>query len=231
MKDLTLDYPLAGDTKAMTLDSLLHERLFRGQEALDRLGGVAVTICGAGALGSLLADSLARQGFKRLRVIDFDRVEARNVSTQIYGLSDVGSLKVQVLKAALFRQTGAEVDAVARRLEEANAAQLLRASGLVVDTFDNSASRGVVASEAERMGAPCLHLGMNGGYGEVRWDSGYTVPRDVAGPDVCDYPLARNLVQLTAAAGAEVLVRFVLTGEKRSYTVTLGDLKISAWEG
>jgi tRNA A37 threonylcarbamoyladenosine dehydratase len=50
-----------------------------------------VVIRAAGALGSQLADNLARQGFQQLRVIDRDCVEEHNVSTQLYGESDVGS--------------------------------------------------------------------------------------------------------------------------------------------
>ncbi len=48
---------------------------------MQRLRQVLVTVCGAGALGANLAENLARQGFTRIRVIDRDRVEERNLST------------------------------------------------------------------------------------------------------------------------------------------------------
>ena len=35
----------------------LHERLYRGEEAIAKLGAVKFTLRGAGALGSLLADN------------------------------------------------------------------------------------------------------------------------------------------------------------------------------
>ncbi len=44
--------------------------------------------------------------------------------------------------------------------------------------------------------------------------------------DVCDYPLARNLILLTVAVASEVLVRFVLTESRTDWTVTLGDFAI-----
>ena len=91
----------------------LHEEIYRGTDAFARLAVPQLTLCGAGALGSHLADSLARQGFKKLRVIDHDRVAEHNISTQLYGAGDVGALKVDVLRNRLFRTVEVEIDAVA----------------------------------------------------------------------------------------------------------------------
>ena len=107
-----------------------------------------VTLCGAGALGSHLADNLARQGFQHLRVIDRDRVEEHNVSTQLYGTSDIGAWKVEVLRQRLFRATGIEIDVERKELTERNARTFLQEAGLIIDTFDNSASRRLVQEPA-----------------------------------------------------------------------------------
>lgn len=125
-------------------DIYLHEALYRGPEAVKKLGQINVTLCGAGALGSLLADNLARQGLQRLTVIDFDRIEQHNAGTQLYGQSDVGAKKVDVLKAHLFRAVGIELAVYDRRLDERSVKKFLRAADLVVDTFDNSISRQIV---------------------------------------------------------------------------------------
>src|SRR5690242_5061607 len=119
---------------------LHHEQLYRGPEAQARLAATRLVLCGAGALGSHLADNLARQGFGLLRVIDRDRVEEHNVSTQLYGQSEVGAWKVEALRGRLFRATGVEVEAVSRELTERSARSLLKGASLVLDTFDNSAS-------------------------------------------------------------------------------------------
>lgn len=71
-----------------------HERLYRGSKALPRLAATRLVLCGAGALGSHLADNLARQGLGLWRVIDRERVEEHNVGTQLYGESEVGAWKV-----------------------------------------------------------------------------------------------------------------------------------------
>lgn len=206
-----------------------HEEIFRGADSLAQLAALHVTLCGAGALGSHLADNLARQGFASLRVIDRDRVEEHNVSTQLYGASDVGAWKVEALRNRIFRATGVEIDAVAKELTERNARVLFKNTDLVIDTFDNSASRQLVQGRCRTMGLSCLHVGLFADYGEVIWDEHYRVPGDVAG-DVCDYPLARNLVLFTVVIASEVLVRFALSGTEQDWSVTLADFAVGPME-
>src|SRR5918911_4121743 len=124
--------------------AIYHEALYRSPEVMNRLRGLPVTVCGAGALGANITESLARQGFARLRVIDRDRVEERNLSTQPYYRSDIGALKARALAHALYRALGVDVTAHADELTAANAAKLLDGSDLVIDAFDNSGARGAV---------------------------------------------------------------------------------------
>jgi molybdopterin/thiamine biosynthesis adenylyltransferase len=210
-------------------DKFHHERIYRGSDRVNRLASVSLTLCGAGALGSLLADNLARQGFRRWKVIDRDRIEEHNVGTQLYGEAEVGAWKVEALRGRLFRAVGVEIEAVAKELTERNSRSLLKDSGIVLDTFDNSAARLLVQDQCRSAGLPCLHAGLFADYAEVIWDDRYRVPRDVVG-DVCDYPLARNLVLLAVAVASESLVRFVLDGAKQDWSVTLGDFAVRAFE-
>jgi molybdopterin-synthase adenylyltransferase len=202
-----------------------HEQLHRGADALSRLAATRVVLCGAGAVGSHLADNLARQGVTQLTVIDRDRVEEHNVGTQLYGAAEVGAWKVEALRARLFRAAGVEVEAVRAELTERNAARHLAGWGLVVDAFDNATSRRLVQRHCRAAGRACLHAGLAADYAEVVWDEQYRVPGD-AGPDACDYPLARNLVLLAVAVASEAVVRWALTGARQSWTVTLGDLAV-----
>jgi molybdopterin/thiamine biosynthesis adenylyltransferase len=208
-----------------------HEQLYRGADALARLAALRVVLCGAGAVGSNLADNLIRQGVANLRAIDRDRVEEHNVSTQIYGEGDVGTWKVEALRNRLFRTAGVEIDAVRRELTAQNAKQLLKDSDLIIDAFDNSASRALVQEHCRAANIPSLHVGLHAEYCEVIWDEKYRVPRDVAAGDVCDYPLARNLVLLAVALASEAVVRFAANPATRmSWSGTLVDFKVSAFE-
>lgn len=213
------------------MNSLYHEQLYRTREVMARLAEFPLTVCGAGALGANITESLARMGFGRLRLIDRDRVEARNLSTQPYYRADAGAFKARVLANALYRAVGVEVDARTEELTAANAPKLLAGSALVVDAFDNSASRRILkehvagAKEQAGAGAACLHAGLAGDYAEVVWNEIYRVP-SAARDDACDYPLARNLVTLAVAVACESIVEFVATGTRRSHTITLRDFAV-----
>jgi molybdopterin/thiamine biosynthesis adenylyltransferase len=211
-------------------DKLHHEAIYRGADQVAKLAGQKLTVCGAGALGSHLADNLARQGFRQFRVIDRDRIEEHNVGTQLYGESEVGGWKVEVLRQRLFRATGVEIDAVRKDLTEKTVKGLLKDGGLVIDAFDNSVSRRLVQEGCRALACPCLHVGLAADYGEVIWDEHYRVPNDTTG-DVCDYPLARNQILLVVAVASEILVRYVLIGSREDVSVTLRDFSIRILEG
>src|SRR5436190_15519434 len=71
----------------------------------DKLVGLDVTVIGVGAIGRQVALQLAALGVNKLRLIDFDRVETTNVTTQGYRHADVGMAKVTATAHAI-----AEID-------------------------------------------------------------------------------------------------------------------------
>ncbi len=206
-----------------------HESIYRGPELLDRLSKLRITLGGVGAIGSNLADNLVRQGVAHLRAIDKDRVEEHNVSTQIYAEADIGVWKVEALRNRLFKVAGVEIDPVRKELTAQNARQLLGDCDLLIDAFDNSAARQLVQQTTRESGTPCLHIGLYEDYCEVIWDEHYRVPKDVAG-DICDYPLARNLVLLAVVTASESILKFLATGERANHSATLSDLAVRTLE-
>jgi molybdopterin-synthase adenylyltransferase len=202
-----------------------HEQAYRSLASMGLLQTTAITICGAGALGANITENLARMGYGNLKVIDFDRIEEHNLATQPYYKADIGGFKAKVLTNSLYRAIGTKVQAETKALTAQNVGTLLQGADLVIDAFDNSRSRQILTDHCGVQTRACLHAGMAADYGEVIWDEHYRVPREVTG-DVCDYPLARNLVMLTVAIACEVVTQFVLDGEKIDRTITLKDLNI-----
>ena len=207
-----------------------HERFYRGADLLTRLGSTSVTLCGAGALGSLLADNLARQGVRRWKVIDRDRVEEHNAGTQLYGQSEVGAWKVEALRTRLFRAVGVEIEAVAKELNDRNAqepAQGLRRHHRCVRQLGRAPARPGALPGGGRFLAST-----SGSTPTMPRSSGtrdYRVPNDVAG-DVCDYPLARNLVLLAVAVASEAVSRYIQDGRQDGWSITLRDFAVRPFE-
>ena len=210
-------------------DKFKHEAIYRG-DYLDRLNSKSILVCGCGALGSNLIDTLCRTGLKTLVVVDKDRIEKQNISTQVWSESEIGQLKTVAIKNRMFRQCGAEIVPIMKELTGDNAKSIISRKGyfdLCIDGFDNAKSRMAVKAHCWTNDIPCIHAGMIDGYGEVCWNQKYRVPSDADG-DVCDYPLARNLIMLTVAILAEEVLDFCLSDKPRmkNWSVTLRDLQI-----
>ena len=205
-----------------------HEQLYRSQDLMTQFKDVSITICGAGALGANLTENLVRSGFGTIRVIDRDRIEERNLSTQPYYKSDIGAYKAKILTNNLYRALGTAVDGKTKELTQDNCSQLLKNTNLVIDTFDNSVSRQILKDYCQKVQIPCLHIGLYTDYGEIIWNEQYRVP-SAAQDDICDYPLARNLVMMTVAIASEVIMTFVATEQQQNYTLTLRDFAVKSF--
>lgn len=207
-----------------------HESAYRSPELMEKIKTHRIVICGAGALGANIAESLTRQGFGSLTVIDKDRVEDHNRATQPYGKADVGAQKAKALYARLYRDTGTQITAIAKELTPENAKKLLQGD-LVIDAFDNTESRQAVKDACLNLNIPCLHVGLASNYGEVIWNEVYKVPK-ATDTDLCDYPLARNIVMLTISVACEIVFQSIESGINinRAVSITLKDLKTNHWD-
>ena len=72
-----------------------------------------MTVIGVGAIGRQVALQLAAIGVRRLQLVDFDRVEQTNITTQGYLADDIGQPKVAATAEAIARlDPDVEVDAI-----------------------------------------------------------------------------------------------------------------------
>jgi molybdopterin/thiamine biosynthesis adenylyltransferase len=70
-----------------------------GPEAHADLARLRIGIVGLGSVGSLVAETLARMGFTRFALIDFDSVEPHNLDRLVMATeADIGRLKVEVAR-------------------------------------------------------------------------------------------------------------------------------------
>lgn len=80
-------------------DTHLKSRFVRQEELVPRrrLESVSVSVIGVGAIGRQVAVQLASIGAQRLQLVDFDLVDATNVTTQGYFAEDIGVPKVEAV--------------------------------------------------------------------------------------------------------------------------------------
>lgn len=137
-----------------------------GGPGQQRLKAATVAIVGAGGLGAPAALYLAAAGIGALRLIDHDEVSLSNLQRQvIYRDADVGMAKVERARAVLAEiNSHVNVEAMAQRLSETNAAYLLEGATIVLDGVDDFATRFAVNAACHDLGVPLV----SGAVG--RWD-------------------------------------------------------------
>lgn len=110
-----------------------------GAHALSQLAGLRACVVGIGGVGSWAAETLARSGVGRLRLIDLDHVAESNINRQVHALEPtLGQAKVLAMRERIHAiDPQIEVDAVEEFLLPENAAALLEGCDLVIDAIDN----------------------------------------------------------------------------------------------
>lgn len=142
-----------------------------GEEGQRRLGAARVTVVGLGALGSVIANHLARAGVGFLRLVDRDFVELDNLQRQIlYDEGDVQAAlpKAQAAAAKLARVNG-EIALDPRVVDVAwsNVEDLVKDVDLVLDGTDNFETRFLLNDACVKHRRPWIYGGCVGSYGMV----------------------------------------------------------------
>jgi len=182
----------------------------------------AVTIVGAGALGSHLA-LLARNWDVELRVIDFDKVESKNTQSQFHSKMGLGKNKAKALQQALHGLFGVHIKALTTKVNQHNCGVLLSGADLIVDCTDNYKARDIIQEFVEEHDIPCLHgcLSADGDLARMVWTENFAPDKEnPEGDATCED--GRN-VAFHAMAGAmlaQVARKFLEEDVKQSWQVT-----------
>ncbi len=140
-----------------------------GVQGQARLAEASVLVVGAGGLGCAVLQYLVAAGTGRLVIVDGDRVEESNLHRQpLYRMSDLGLPKAQAARAALAElNPGVQCEAVATRLDAANAARLVAAAWVVVDAADSFAVSYILSDACRTAGKPLVSASVQGLSGYV----------------------------------------------------------------
>src|ERR1051325_11238725 len=118
-----------------------------------------ILFCGGGALGSH-GLFLARDLEHELAVIDFDRVETKNLASQWFVKQMVGKNKATALKIQLLNFYDVKLQDYTVKLTALNADAILAGTELLVDCFDNAESCKLLQDYARAKNRPCVHAGL-----------------------------------------------------------------------
>ena len=142
-----------------------------GEDGQRRLLQARVTLCGCGALGTVLANALVRAGVGHLRLIDRDFIETSNLQRQV--LFDEHDVAENLPKAeAAARKLAAinssvHVDPVVADIDRTNILELVQEADLILDGTDNFEIRYLINDVAVKLGKPWVYGGCIGSHGQT----------------------------------------------------------------
>jgi tRNA A37 threonylcarbamoyladenosine dehydratase len=115
-------------------------RSFLGEEGFTILQHSFITIVGIGAVGGHVAESLARAGVGRLRLVDFDIIQPSNINRQIMALeTTLGRPKVAAAQERIAAiNPGCRVEALQLFADAASVEEILTpAPHILIDAIDS----------------------------------------------------------------------------------------------
>lgn len=142
-----------------------------GEAGQQKLLQSHVTLCGCGALGTVLANILVRAGVGHLRLIDRDFIETSNLQRQV--LFDEQDVADNLPKAqAAARKLAAinssvTVEPVVADINRTNILKYVEDADLILDGTDNFEIRYLINDVAVKLGKPWVYGGSIGSHGQV----------------------------------------------------------------
>ena len=142
-----------------------------GFEGQRRLRESRVLLCGCGALGTVLADTLVRAGVGMLRIVDRDFVDLSNLQRQVlFDEQDVAEHLPKAIVAAnklgrINSQVTLEPNVV--DLDWRNVRDFVGDVDLILDGTDNFETRFLVNDVSLETGIPWVYAGVVGSHGQT----------------------------------------------------------------
>ncbi|AWM36302.1 putative adenylyltransferase/sulfurtransferase MoeZ [Gemmata obscuriglobus] len=140
-----------------------------GKGGQEKLLASRVTLCGCGALGTVLANTLVRAGVGFVRVIDRDFVEPSNLQRQVlFDESDVTSNLPKAEAAATKLRainSSVTVEPIVADINRTNIEDFCDGADLILDGSDNFEIRYLINDVAFKHGKPWVYGGAVGSQG------------------------------------------------------------------
>ncbi len=140
-----------------------------GTEGQTKISRARVLIVGVGGLGSPISLYLTGAGVGHIGLVDDDVVSPSNLHRQVlYTTAETGQSKAaQAARRLTALNPDVEVTALAIRLTEENAEEIVRDYDIVVDGCDNYATRYVIDDVCRRLGKPYVYGAVCGFEGQA----------------------------------------------------------------
>ncbi len=134
-----------------------------GEAGQDKLNRSFAVVVGCGALGSVTANTLARAGIGKIRIIDRDFIEYHNLQRQFLFTED--DIKNQIPKAIAAERylkkvnSSIEVEGIVSDANYNNVEKFVSGADIIIDGLDNFETRGLINDVSVKLKIPWIYGG------------------------------------------------------------------------
>lgn len=142
-----------------------------GEDRQRQLMASKILLCGCGALGTVLAETLTRAGVGHLRIVDRDFVELSNLQRQVlYDEKDVREHLPKAIAAANKLQSinsSITIEPIVADIAFTNMTEFTDGVDLILDGTDNFEVRFLINDVSLETGIPWIYTGCIGSHGQT----------------------------------------------------------------
>ncbi|HHX87230.1 MAG TPA: HesA/MoeB/ThiF family protein [Firmicutes bacterium] len=140
-----------------------------GVKGQFRLLKSRVGVVGAGGLGGLAVELLARMGIGQMVVVDYDRFTESNLNRQLLSVEvNLGKPKVEAARKRVAEiNSSVELTGCFFRGDTASLQRVLTGCGAVLDCLDNLSSRFALEEACQKLKVPLVHGAIAGFLGQL----------------------------------------------------------------
>lgn len=187
---------------------------------LNKIKNTKILIVGCGGLGSNIANILVRTGFSKFILVDYDKVEMKNLNRQVFFGKQCGSKKVLALKKNLLKiNPRARIKLIYEKVDRYKFARIISKENpdIVVEAVDNEEIKKIIFEESIKIEKKVVCASGVAGYGDceqikIKRGKGFVIVGDMI-KSIKDFkPLAPKVTAIAAIQADEVL-RMVLKDE------------------
>src|SRR5437588_1024948 len=141
-----------------------------GETGQRKLLASHVTLCGCGALGTVLANVLVRAGVGHVRIVDRDFIETSNLQRQVLfdehdvaenlPKAEAAARKLAAINSSVF------VEPIVADIDRTNILALCADADLILDGTDNFEIRYLINDVSVKLGKPWVYGGCIGSHGQ-----------------------------------------------------------------
>jgi molybdopterin-synthase adenylyltransferase len=142
-----------------------------GEDGQRRLAAARALICGCGALGSAVANTLVRAGVGIVRIVDRDFVETSNLARQsLFDEADAAAVRPKAVAAAEKLRaisSSVEIEPIVADVNHANIEPFCEGVDVILDGTDNFETRFLINDAAVKNHLPWIYGGCVGAEGQT----------------------------------------------------------------